>query len=96
MEQMMALLLAEIKTEIRTNQAKTDSTLRELRAGQEFLKEEMLAKLGIHYGRMMARVNSQVEKMEATDLEENPEEIEFGLSLRRSLRKRPQWNLLEH
>jgi hypothetical protein len=29
-------------------------------------------------------------------LEENPEEIEFGLSLRRSLRKRPQWNLLEH
>jgi hypothetical protein len=89
MEQMMARLLAEIKTDISMNQAKMDATIRELRAGQEFLKEEMLVKLGVHYGRIMARVNSQVEKMEAMDLEEDPEEIEFGQSLRRSLRKRP-------
>jgi hypothetical protein len=47
-----------------TNQAKTDATLREMRAGQELLKEEMLAKLDVHHERMMAGMDSQLEKME--------------------------------
>jgi hypothetical protein len=42
----------------------------------ELLKEEMLAKLGVHHERLIARMVSQLEKMEATDLEANPEEIE--------------------
>jgi hypothetical protein len=72
MKQMMACPLAEITTEIGTNQAKTHATLRELRASQELLKEEMLAKLNVHYGKMMARMDPQLEKMEATVLEAEP------------------------
>jgi hypothetical protein len=60
---------------MKANQAKTDASLREM-------KEEMLAKLDSHHERMMARMDSQLEKikaclgkMEATDLEANPEEI---------------------
>jgi hypothetical protein len=56
----------------------------EMRGGQEILKEEMLAKLDAHDERLMARMDSQLEKMEAclgkmeaADLEANPEEIEF-------------------
>jgi hypothetical protein len=45
MQQMMAHLLADTKAEIRTNQAKTDTNRREMRAGQELLKEEMLTKM---------------------------------------------------
>jgi hypothetical protein len=37
----------------------------QMRAGQE-LKEEMLAKLGAHHGRLMARRDSQQEKMETS------------------------------
>jgi hypothetical protein len=40
MEQIMARLLAEKKAEIRTNQTKTDSILKEMKANQE----EMLAR----------------------------------------------------
>jgi hypothetical protein len=65
------------------NQEKTDATRREIRAGKELLKEEMLAQLDAHHERMMARTNSQLEKMEAClgktkamDLETNPEETE--------------------
>jgi hypothetical protein len=54
-----------------------------MRAAQELLKEEMLAKLDAHHEKMMARMDCQLEKMEAclekmeaTDLEANPEEIE--------------------
>jgi tRNA/tmRNA/rRNA uracil-C5-methylase (TrmA/RlmC/RlmD family) len=84
LEQMMARLLAEIRTktekmhanqaEMKANHAKTHANLREMRAGQELLKEEMLVKLDAHHERMMARMDSQLEK--ATDLESNPEEIE--------------------
>jgi hypothetical protein len=52
---------------------------------------------------MIARIHSQLEKievclekMEATDLETNPEEIESSQSITKSLRKRPRWKLLEH
>jgi hypothetical protein len=44
-----------------------------LRTGQELLKEEMLAKLDVHYGRMMARMDCELEKMEATYLEAEPQ-----------------------
>jgi hypothetical protein len=36
-------MLAKMKAEIRTNQAKAEANLKELMACQEFLKEEMLA-----------------------------------------------------
>jgi hypothetical protein len=45
---------------------KTDANLKEMKAGQEHLKEEMLAKLDAHHERMMARMDSQLEKMETT------------------------------
>jgi hypothetical protein len=51
-----------------------------MKADHELLKEEMLAKLGAHQERMMTRMDSQLEKMEACsgkmepmDLEANPE-----------------------
>jgi hypothetical protein len=63
------------------NQAKTDASLKEIRAGQEHLKEQMMAKLDAYHERMMARMDSQLEKMEAclgkteaTNLEARPEE----------------------
>jgi hypothetical protein len=79
--------IKELKEDIKTNQAKADANLREMkeemRAGQEPLKEEMLAKMETHHERM-ARMDSQLEKMdacigttEATDLEVNPKEIEI-------------------
>jgi hypothetical protein len=43
-KQMMARMLAEMKAEIRTNQAKADTNVKEIRAGKELLKE-MLAKM---------------------------------------------------
>jgi hypothetical protein len=82
MEQVMARMLAEMKAEIRTNQAQTAANLREMRAGQELLEEEMPTKLDAHHERMMARMGSQLEKVEAClgkteamDLEVNPEEM---------------------
>jgi hypothetical protein len=36
-----------------------------MRTGQELLKEEMLAKLYAYHERMMARMDSQLEKIEA-------------------------------
>jgi hypothetical protein len=41
-----------------------------MRAGEELLKEYMLAKLDAHHERTMARMVSQLEKMEVADLEE--------------------------
>jgi hypothetical protein len=71
MEEMMACLLAKMKPEIRTNQAKADDNLKEMMedmtASQELLKEEMLAKLNAHHKRVMARMDSQLEKMEAVE-----------------------------
>jgi hypothetical protein len=42
----------------------------------EASREKMMAKLDAHHERMMFRMNSQLEKMEATDLEANPEEMQ--------------------
>jgi hypothetical protein len=81
-EQMMACLLGKIKTNqehlkeaIKANKAERDTKLRE-----KHLKEEMLDKLDVHHKRMAARMDSQLQKMdaclgkmEATDLEANPE-----------------------
>jgi hypothetical protein len=36
-----------------------------MRVSQELLKEEMLAKFDVHHERMMARMDSKLEKMEA-------------------------------
>jgi hypothetical protein len=54
-----------------------------MRAAQEILKEEILAKLEAHRVMIMARMYFQleemeeyVEKTEATNLEENPEELQ--------------------
>jgi hypothetical protein len=49
-----------------------------MRASQELLKEEMLAKSGVHHESMVARMDSQLEKMEACleKTEVNPEEIQ--------------------
>jgi TATA-binding protein-associated factor Taf7 len=44
--------------DIRTNQSKADANLKEIRASQELLKEEMLAK-------MEAKIDTNQEKMEA-------------------------------
>jgi hypothetical protein len=72
MEQMMERLLAKMdanQAQMKVNQTKTDSNLREMReemkVGQEFLKEGMLTKLDTHHERMMAGMDSQLEKMEA-------------------------------
>jgi hypothetical protein len=72
-EQMTACLLEEM----RANQAKEDANLREM-------KEEMLAKLDAPQEWMMARIDSQPEKIESclrktetTDLEANPEKVDF-------------------
>jgi hypothetical protein len=71
------------KEDIKTNQAKVDASLKEIRAGQELLKEKMLAKMETNQERMMDKKDSQPEKMEAclgnavaTDLEANPGEVE--------------------
>jgi hypothetical protein len=45
---------------MKANQAKTDASLREM-------KEGMLAMLDTHYERMMAKIDSQLEKTEATE-----------------------------
>jgi hypothetical protein len=47
-EQMMARLLPEMES----NQAKTNANLKEMKAGQELLKEEMLAKMEANQGWM--------------------------------------------
>jgi hypothetical protein len=77
-EQMMARLLAEIRTnreETETNQAKPNATLKEIkeemrttreemRAGQEHLKEEMRAGQELLKEEMLAKVKTNQEKMD--------------------------------
>jgi hypothetical protein len=82
MQQMMERLLAKMDTnqaEIRTNQAKTDASLREMRevmlAKMETSQERMDAKIDPHHERMMAKMDYQLEEMEAADLGPNAEEI---------------------
>jgi rubrerythrin len=80
MEQMMARLLAEMKAQTRTNQAKVDASLNKMKEemtarleamiqkNQERMEtnqEKMMDKLDDHHERMMARMDFQVEKMEA-------------------------------
>jgi hypothetical protein len=44
------------------NQEKINTTLREMTASQKCLKAGMLAKLDAHHERMMARMDSQLQK----------------------------------
>jgi hypothetical protein len=62
----------EIKEDVKTNQAKVDANLKEIRTGQEHLEEKMMAKMDFQLEKMEACLG----KTEATDLEANPEEIE--------------------
>jgi hypothetical protein len=70
MDQMMARLLAKMKAEIRTNEAKADTSLKEMMTRLEAMmqnsQEKMMAKLGAHHKIMMVRMDSQLEKMETT------------------------------
>jgi hypothetical protein len=52
-------------------EAKTDAHLKEIRADQELVKDEMLAKMGSQLEKMEACLG----KTEVTDFEANPEEI---------------------
>jgi hypothetical protein len=64
MEEIMARLKAEIRTnreEIRAGQQRQKA---EMRAHQEFLKEEMLAKLDASHERLMFSMDSELEKLE--------------------------------
>jgi hypothetical protein len=72
--------IAATQENVVSHHGKTDATVREMKAGQEIMKEEMLAKLDDHLERMMSRMDSQLEKMEAClgkteakDLEVNPD-----------------------
>jgi hypothetical protein len=71
MEQMMACLLSMIQN--------NPDNLKEIRASQELLKGEILTKSDAHRERMMARMDSQLEKVEAclVKMEASPEEIEI-------------------
>jgi hypothetical protein len=62
------------------------TNLREMRAGQELLKEEMLAKFDAHLERMKIRIDSQLEKMEG-GLSRKDEGDGFGDKL-----KSPWWS----
>jgi hypothetical protein len=57
--------IEKMDAKIDANQEKTDANLKELKADQEHLKEETMAKLDVHHERMMYRVDSQLEKLEA-------------------------------
>jgi hypothetical protein len=73
----MDVNLKEINEDTKTNQAKADAKLKRIRAGQELLNEEMLAKMETNQERMMAKMDSQLKKMQAClgKMEANPEEI---------------------
>jgi hypothetical protein len=82
-EQMMACLLEEMKT----NQTKMDANLREMKeemlAKMEANQGKLMAKLDAHHERMMTKIDSQLAvmeaclgKTEATDLQADPEEME--------------------
>jgi hypothetical protein len=62
-EQMMAQMLDKMKAEIRTNQAKMEATLKEVRAGQELLKEEMLAKINASQEQTKAKMDARLAEM---------------------------------
>jgi hypothetical protein len=68
MEQMIARLLAEKKSEI-TNQAKADANVgvlkEEIRAGQEHLKKEIVAKIETNQEKMDAKIDANQEMVEA-------------------------------
>jgi hypothetical protein len=76
MEQMMACLLADIKAEIRTNQAEMEANQakmeasqremrQEMRAGQELMKEEMLTKMATNQEMMITKMNAHQERMDS-------------------------------
>jgi phage-related minor tail protein len=67
-EQIMECLLAKINAEIRTNQAKADTALKYMAARLVVMiqnnQEKMMVMSHAHHKRMMARMDSQIEKME--------------------------------
>jgi hypothetical protein len=93
MQQMMEHLLAKMHA----NWQETRATREKVRPDQELLKEEMLVEMETNKERVVAKMDSWLEKMEAClgkievmDLEINPEQIHSPRrSVRRSLRKRP-------
>jgi hypothetical protein len=93
--------------EIRTTEVNTNVNLKnmkeEISAGQNYLKEEMIAKLDARHERLMARMYSQLEKMEvclekteATDLEANPEERESKSVHKEVLKEEAAGKLSKH
>jgi hypothetical protein len=70
MQEMMETKIGSLAFWMDTNQAKTDASVKEV-------KGEMLAKLDAHHERMLVRMDSQLEKMEAclVKVEANPEEM---------------------
>jgi thymidylate synthase len=74
MEQ-MTCLLAKMKAEIRTKQAKADVNLTEMKGEMtarldvmiQNNQERMMATLDAHHKRMIARLDSQLKKMEAVE-----------------------------
>jgi hypothetical protein len=63
-------------------------------ASQELLKDETLAKLDAHRERMMAKMDSQLEKREAClEKTKAAEEIKFESNIRKSLKKMLLWKL---
>jgi hypothetical protein len=72
-----------VLTAIANIQASLEQMKAKLGPHQEEIRTNVIAKLDTHHERMMARMDSQLQKMEtcrektnATDLEANPEEIE--------------------
>jgi mannose-6-phosphate isomerase-like protein (cupin superfamily) len=97
---MMELLLAKI-TEMKAEREKTDTTLKEIRTGQECMKEEMLAnneKFVVLQGTLVCWMDMHEEKMEAypEKMKENSEDMEFEAEHWKSPRNMLKWKLAEH
>jgi molybdenum-dependent DNA-binding transcriptional regulator ModE len=101
MQQMMECLLAKNgrHPSRNKNQAQMGASLRDMReemlAKMETNQERTDAKIDAHHKRMMARMDSQLEKTEDTFGGKSRRNKSPRWSMR-SLRKRPQWKLLEH
>jgi hypothetical protein len=67
---MTARSLARMKSEIWTNQAKADTSLKEITARPEAMiqnNQEKMTKLYVPHERMMTRMDSQLDKMDPGD-----------------------------
>jgi hypothetical protein len=78
MEQLMESLVVALEKVV-TNEDKMDVILKEMKASQEWMITKMDAHqegMDSHHEKMMAIMEACLEKMEAMDLEENPERTE--------------------